>query len=199
MEVHKVERDPTLQIALDPVQRHLVEPSSSTPLPLLVEKPATHLLPNVDHLAVRNIAIEFLIQRLVARLVVLDPFLEVLLRLRGFLPIVVGIARSNLDGDIGRDGCRVGADGFNEEELEAGFAFDSVDESLSTSASRVRRVFEEDRNQLAACSKRKRRLPCIPTFPPALSHEMSCSRHSEAMCSRSREAALLLASKKFAD
>lgn len=41
--------------------------------------------------------------------------------------------------------------------------------------------------------------PWIPTFPPAFSHEMSCSKHSEAICSRSRAADLLLASKKLAD
>jgi len=110
----------------------------------------THLLADVDHLAPRLVLVELGVERLVALLVVLDALAEVALGLLGRLPVIVRVAARHLDGNVGRDDGRVGAQRLDEEELEARLALDAVGEGLAALARRVGRVCCGGEGQLGA-------------------------------------------------
>ena len=100
----------------------------------------THLLPDIDHLTPSLTLVELGIERFIALLVMLDPLPKVAFGLQRVLPVIVRVARSDFDGNVGRDHGRVGADRFDKEELEARLALDPRFERFSARASRVGRV-----------------------------------------------------------
>lgn len=141
VKIHEVKGDATLQVAVDAIDRNL--PSArfiSSALANVQPRERAHLLADIHHLAPRILAIQLLIQRLITRLVMLDALLEVLLGLQRLLPIIVRVARRHLDGNVGGDDGRIGADRLDEQEAEVGLALDPVDEGLSTGAGRVRGI-----------------------------------------------------------
>lgn len=108
----------------------------------------THLLPNVDHLTPSLTLVELGIERFIALLVMLDPLPKVPFSLQRVLPVIVRVARSDFDGNVGRNHGRVGADRLDEEELEARLALDARFERFSTRASRVGRVCQIQRGPI---------------------------------------------------
>lgn len=115
----------------------------------------TYLLADIDHLAPRLALVKFRIERLVALLVVLDPLPEVLLGLQRILTVIVRVARSDLDSDVGGNHGRVGADGFDKEELETRFALDARFERFPPRASRIGGVYSESQVSIRTSCRRQ--------------------------------------------
>jgi hypothetical protein len=143
---------------------------------------------------------------LVHLLVFFDPSKEISHRFfpRGIL--IVGVARTDLESNIGSDDRRVVTDRFEKDHNEAFFfgyscfnlSSEYIDMSLrdflleSETCRRSRVLLVASRSPLVASySVDRKDLPCMPTFPPSFSHWINISKLSVASCSRNRVASRL--------
>lgn len=122
MQVHQIERDSTLQIPLDSIDRYLSsdihDPAKADP-------------------RLRN--------RLIHALVLLDSFPEITFSVLFGHASVIRIARGDLERNVGGDDSRVVAVGFEEEQLEVGLLGETCLDLGASIASRVGGVYRRAR------------------------------------------------------
>lgn len=188
MQVHEVEGDAALEVAVDAADGCLVA--------------------DVGDANVRQVRLG---DRLVDGLVGADAPQKVRLGLRARHVLVVRVARAHLERDVRRDDRRVVAHRLEEDHEEALLPRDALLDlgPACVAVSDCGRTLETEPTHLrlrvlfvaSACARQQQRshvkkqgarVPWIPTLPPSLSHWISISRLSSASWSRSRVASVLL-------